>query len=76
MQFKTDDLTLATYLIVKGFQNVGIDRMNEKKVFFLFDKTLGLEREIQNYWNSDGLVEPYNFIKEIHRIKARIKNYD
>lgn len=54
-------ISLANYLISKGFHVVRIDRnrVDRNRLIFLFDDTLQL-RESLYYYNMDGVTIGYN----------------
>ena len=53
MQEKTigvSDLGLASLLATLHFEMVGMERVNEKRINFLFTQAEGIEKVISDYW--------------------------
>ncbi len=49
-QIEVSDLGLASLLATLHFEMVGMERVNEKRVNFLFTQAEGIEKVISDYW--------------------------
>ena len=49
-QTPVSDLGLASLLVTLHFQMVGMERMNEKRIGFLFTQVEGIENIISDFW--------------------------
>ena len=68
----TSDFTLASTLLCLGFDIIGIDKTNIKRVKFYYKKTSDLEVAIKRYWGGEVLVKPQDFVYAQREIRARI----
>ena len=69
--YKTSDLGLATTISLY-FPIITTERINPRKVLFIFDKTDDLNKFIDQYWRGEVVVEPQKFTNQIKSIKDRI----
>ena len=69
---KTSDFLLASTLLTKGFDILGIDKSNPRRVHFIFRKTSDLEVTLKDYWIKKVTVVPQDFQAAEHEIKAKI----
>ena len=49
-QIAISDLGLASLLVTRDFQVVGLKRVDEKRINFLFTRAEGIEEVISKYW--------------------------
>ncbi|MCP6718959.1 MAG: DUF5659 domain-containing protein [Patescibacteria group bacterium] len=49
-QVPISDLGLASLLLTFQFNLVGLERVNKKRINFLFSQTEGIEKVISDYW--------------------------
>lgn len=49
-QIAIADLGLASLLVTLQFQLVGLERANEKRIYFVFKQAEGIEEAIDSYW--------------------------
>lgn len=49
-KIEVSDLGLATLLVTLRFQMVGLERVNEKRISFLFTPAEGIEKIISDFW--------------------------
>lgn len=49
-QIAVSDLGLASLLVTLHFNLVDMERINERRINFLFTNTAGIEQVITNYW--------------------------
>ncbi len=52
------DLGLASLLATLQFQMVGLERVNEKRINFLFTQVEGIEKVINDYWAGAEISVP------------------
>jgi len=69
---KTSDFTLASTLLCLGFDIIGIDKTNPKRVVFYYRKTSDLEVVIDKFWKDEVKVNPKDFVYSQREIRARI----
>jgi len=69
---KTSDFTLASTLLCLGFDIIGIDKANPKRVVFYYRKTSDLEMVIQKFWAGEVVIKPQEFVYAQREIRARI----
>jgi len=67
---KTTDLYLSAYLMAKGYKLIEVD--SKKKCSFSFEISNQIEKDIQDYFNELGSVEPLRFVNAIRNIKTLI----
>ena len=70
--FYTSDFPLCSVLIGCGFQPDSLDRSDERRTTFIFQKTKELEKAIQAYWNRELKVEPLALFDSQRYLKSRI----
>ncbi len=70
--FATSDYCLATTLITLGYRLVGLDRKDPKRVFFEFQPTIQLEKNVEAYWDNQLLVSPRDFFNSQRQLKSRL----
>ena len=69
---KTSDFTLASTLYCLGYNIMGIDKNNPKRVIFYFRKTSDLEVTVDKHFNNQILVNPLDFDRAQREIRAQI----
>lgn len=69
---ETTDLTLASTLLTLGFDIMGINNQNPKRVVFYFKKTDALDGVIEAYWRKDIKVNPLELSKSRGEVLTRI----
>ena len=57
-QISVSDLGLASLLITLRFSMVGLERVNEKRISFLFAPAEGIEKIIGDFWANAEFVVP------------------
>lgn len=75
---KTSDFTLSATLLCLGYDILGIDKTNIRRVVFYFRKTSDLEVAIRDFWDNRIRLNPKDFVYAQKEIKARIytENYE
>ena len=69
---KTSDFILASTLLTLGYDIIGIDKTNPKRVVFYYKKTSDLEVDVQEYWAGKVRVDPKAFVYSQREIRGRI----
>ena len=69
---KTSDFTLASTLYCLGFDILGIDKSNSRRVKCFFEKTSDIEVIIQKYFNNEIKINPLEFDRSQREIRAQI----
>ena len=69
---KTSDFTLASTLLALGYDIIGIDKTNPKRVVFYYSRTSDLEATIKKYWSDEIKLNPKDFVYAQREIRARI----
>lgn len=68
---KTSDLALATVLsLYSPIQS--IESTDNRRVLFIFDKTLEIDDLISKFWIGELRVEPQQYFNQLKIIKTRI----
>lgn len=70
--FTTYDIFLSSTLVDLGFKIEALDRTNEKRIEFCFQREKGLDKAIQAYWAHKLRVEPQSFSSNLKNLKNRI----
>ena len=55
---EVSDLGLASLLVTLHFQVVGMERVNEKRISFLFTQAEGIEKIISDFWADAEISVP------------------
>jgi len=67
--YRTSDLPLACFLILKGFELLNLDVSNPKRVEFSFDSN-ALE-QVEEYWGG-AKIPAIRFALELRKLKTRM----
>ena len=65
------DLGCASLLVTLQFNLVGLERVDEKRISFLFAKTEGIEKAISDYWADAEISVP---IQRLFQNQRQLKN--
>lgn len=65
------DLGLSSLLVTLHFQMVGMERVNEKRISFLFAQTEGIEKIISDFWADVEISVP---IQSLFQNQRQLKN--
>lgn len=68
----TFDLGAAASLISKGFELISLDKNNPRKVQFVFEREIGVEETMNEYWAGKLEVKARTFFDNIKMLKNRI----
>ena len=69
---KTSDYPLAATLNVLGFDVIGIDKGNIKRVLFYFKRTQELDRNIEQYLKNEIRVSPVDYERSKKQLRTHI----
>jgi hypothetical protein len=70
--FTTFDLGAAAALVHMGFELLSLDRVNPKKIKFVFKKNEQIEQMVSSYWADTLSVGARGFFDTIKMLKNRI----
>lgn len=73
--FKSNELALASALIVLGYPLFAIDKQKPKSVF-LFERNEGLDELVKDFWTGNLRIEPKLYFNAIKEIKSRLYSED
>jgi hypothetical protein len=68
----TFDLGVAASLVTAGFEVVILDKVNPRKVQFVFRRATGIEKVMDDYWTDKLKVKARSFFDNIKMLKNRI----
>lgn len=68
----TFDLGAAASLVTAGFELVSLDKSNPRKVQFIFRRSIGIEKAVDDYWADRLEVKARAFFDNTKMIKNRI----
>ena len=70
--FYTYDLGCSSSLISKGFTLESLDKTNPRKIQFIFRRTTGIEKIVDEYWSDKLEVKARSFFDNTKMLKNRI----
>lgn len=70
-KIEISDLGLASLLTTLHFQMVGMERVNEKRISFLFAPAEGIEKIISDFWADSEVSVP---IQSLFQNQRQLKN--
>ena len=70
--FQTYDLGISAALISTGFQLADLDKSNNRKVLFIFNRDEGIDDAVNEYWSDRLQVNARDYFETIKMIKSRI----
>lgn len=70
--FSTSDLNLASVLVTLGYQLLGLDRSQPRRVQFLFAQVQGIENVINDYWDDKITLPPQRLFAAQKKLKNRL----
>ena len=71
-KFSTFDLGLATVLVTLGYELLGLDKSNSKKVCFIFKREKNIEQLMNDYWNDKIKLPAQTLFNNQKMLKNRI----
>lgn len=75
-EFRTDDMALATVLVMREFEIGQFEKLSRNKVVFIFsfsdERQDELDEILGDYDELSYKVEPKTFIKEVAKLRSRI----
>jgi hypothetical protein len=70
--FSTSDLGLASSLISTNYTLINLNKLNPKKVLFIFQKDDGIDEVIEDYWSDNLQVSARSYFDNIKMLKSRV----
>lgn len=75
-ELRTDDLAMASYLNLKGYQHHHIQMKDRRSCEWIFDaKQPGLAEAAEVYQRADALVEPLEFNTVLRRVRDELYQF-
>jgi len=71
-EFSTFDLGLASVLVTLGYELLGLDRSNPKKVRFIFKREKNIEGVMSDYFNDKIKLPAQTLFNNQKNLKNRI----
>jgi len=72
--FETQELLLASIIHHNGYAIEATNRINPKKVSFLFKRDGDLDELVQNFWSQKLRIEPVALWSSLRFIKSLLKS--
>ena len=70
--FTTYDLGLAAAIIANGYPIDHIDKSHHRKAQFVFKRTYGVEKLVQNFWAMKLHVDAHTYFNSLKHLKNRL----
>lgn len=70
--FYTFDLGCSAALISADFELVSLDKVNPRKVQFIFRRAIGIEKVVDDYWADRLEIKARAFFDNVKMLKNRI----
>ncbi len=74
--FETNDFALAVTLLCSGCHINNLNRGNQAKVGFVFERSGELEKLVRAFWDNQLKISPKDFFNTQKELKARIYSTD
>jgi hypothetical protein len=71
-RFTSNDLGCCAALVGLGFELAGIDRINPKRVLFVFSDSAQVRDAARQYWNGELALSAKAYFDTIRSLKARL----
>jgi len=71
-KYFTHDLGLACALLTVGYELIGLERSNPKRVGFIFKRESGVERTIDDYFSGSLALPALTLLTNQKNLKNRI----
>jgi len=76
-KIEVSDLGLASLLVTLHFQMVGMERVNEKRISFLFTPAEGIEKIISDFWIDAEITVPIQSLFNNQKLlKSRLYSFN
>ena len=69
--YRSTDLAISGYLNLY-FQFIGMERINDRRYEFLFERSTDLEKAVEAYFSNNAKVNPLAYFNSIKLLKSRI----
>ena len=70
--WSTTDLQLATTLVTADFPVFSLEKEGQDKVHFIFEKSDGLEKAVDQYWRDELSLNPRRLFNDYRDLKTRL----
>ncbi len=71
-EFSSFDLGLATVLMTLGYELLGLDKSNPRKIRFVFKRKKNIERVMDDYFNNEIKLPALSLFNNQKSLKNRI----
>ena len=72
LTIKANDLGLTAALISRGWELLEMERGESGRVYFVFENSPEINRDIQWYWDDRLRVPARRFVEDMKMLKTRI----
>ena len=72
--FRTSDIALASYLIIRGYSVADIVRDSGTRATFCFEDQPDRASQVLEFFNRQAVVEPLAFLDNVKSLKAMLSN--
>lgn len=73
-EYRTKDLYLASYLQLKGFEIIKLEK-NDKRFTFIFQDSDGMHPYIEEFYARKAQVEPMEYSLAMKQVKSKLYNF-
>lgn len=73
-EYRTKDLYLASYLQLKGFEIIRLEK-NDKRFTFIFTDSDGMNPYIEEFYARKAQVEPMEYSLAMKQVKSKLYNF-
>jgi len=70
--FSTSDIKVASFLLSKNISLIGVDRSNDRKVIFVFERSSQTNQLIQDFMSDRATVNPRVLFESFANLKSVI----
>lgn len=70
--YRVSDLALASTLLCLGYKLWATDKIDQRRVSFVFERNASLDTTLESYWTGQILVEPMAFFSAVKQAKNRL----
>jgi len=72
--FKTTDFYLSCFLYSKNFHIINTEKLNDNKVYFVFEDMPDRQELLNQYYNNNANVKVLDYVNSINALKSIIRN--
>lgn len=74
--YKTKDIYLTSYLVMRGHFLEKLEKKDDKFFFFIFPDTKELQSDVKGFYNREATVQPMQYVVAMKQVKSKIYNND